>query len=285
MIDYAEKPERKKNRVGDAAWKPRMLAIDLDGTLLTEAKEITADNLAAVRRASEAGCHVCIATGRAWPGAREFVRRLGCTVPVVTSNGAMIIDPRDETILYDLELNTQDAQSIYRLGEQIGVTQIVWTKNRLFGSREDELLLDYSRRFGKIPGKLVPSIEQLTTEGVSKILWYFPEESSGEYLRAVPEELTERVCVVTSSPHFLEFFNCNVSKAEAVAMVAERLGTELSDVAAIGDAGNDIPMLVRAGLGVAMGNATGDVKEIADMVTDDNEHDGVARLIARFWPE
>lgn len=284
MIDYSEKTVGKKSHAGDMTWKPRMLAIDLDGTMLTDAKEITAGNLAAIRKASEAGCHVCIATGRAWPGARDFVRKLGCSVPVVTSNGAMIVNPTDEAILYDLELDAQDAREIYRLGEQIDVTQIVWTKNRLFGSRENELLLDYSRRFGKIPGRPVPSIGQLVEEGVSKILWYFPEEDSGKYLCAVPEKLTERVSVVTSSPHFLEFFNCGVSKAKAVAMVAERLGLDFSDVAAIGDAGNDIPMLAHAGLGVAMGNATEDVKEMADMITDDNEHDGVARLIDRFWP-
>lgn len=261
----------------------KMIAIDLDGTLLTDDKRITAYGKQTICDAMEAGNIVCVSTGRAWPGARKFAHELEVTAPVVTSNGAMIVDPVSEEVLYDLKLSFEDAKQIYELGLQVGVTQIVWSGCQLHGSRMDDYLKDYSKRFGFMEPIVIDSIEQLREKGVSKILWYFPEPEADGYLEKVPKELREHLNIVTSTPFFLEFFHKEVSKAAAVGMVANRYGIDWSQIMAIGDAGNDLPMIRMAGIGVAMGNATDDVKKEADDVTADNEHDGVAQVIRKYF--
>lgn len=257
-------------------FKIRLAAIDLDGTLLTGDKRITKGNAEAVRKAMQSGALICIATGRAWPGAKEFVQALRPNCPVITSNGAMIVHPETEEILFERCLDRQDAEKVFELGVQRDVTQIVWSDNQLYSSKKDELSDDYSRRFGKIAAKRIGSLSELGERKILKILWYFPDPVAEQMLPGVPAEQFENVCVVTSEPNFLEFFSSSVSKAEALRKVAEFCGVLIEETAAIGDAGNDIPMLKEAGIGIAMGNAAGTTKSKADRVTKDNEHDGVA---------
>lgn len=261
----------------------KMAAIDLDGTLLTDDKQITPLCKNTIQMAMRDGYIICISTGRAWPGAKKFAKELMVTAPVVTSNGAMIVDPVTEEVLYDLKLNFEDAEEIYELGCRIGVTQIVWSGCQLYGSRMDRYLEDYSKRFGFMEPVVLHSIEDLADRGVSKILWYFSEPTSEKYLKQVSVEMQNRLNIVTSTTFFLEFFHKDVSKAAAVKMVADRYGIEWSEIAAIGDAGNDLPMIQSAGLGIAMGNATDDVKEEADAITDDNMHDGVAKALQQYF--
>lgn len=263
-----------------------MLAIDMDGTLLTDDKRITAGNAEAVRKAMDAGIRVCISTGRAWPGAREFATTLGIDTPVITSNGSMIVNPTDEEILFDLRLSDEDAKEIYARGLAIpAVTQIVWSRNKCYASRMNEYAEDYGNRFGRMKPEQVPSIEALCERGVSKILWYFSDNGADAYAGEMRSRFGDRISIVTSTPFFLEFFHAGVSKAEAVVKVAGRYGIDMENVLAIGDAGNDIEMLRMAGIGVAMGNASEEAKAAADYVTGDNNRDGVAEAIYRFCDE
>lgn len=264
-----------------------MLAIDMDGTLLTDDKRVSAGNAEAIRFATERGIRVGVSTGRAWPGAREFACALGIDTPVITSNGSMIVDPTNEEVLFDLGLTDAQAKEIYACGLEIpSVTQIVWSKNKCYASRINEMSADYGTRFGRMEPTKVPSIEALCERGVSKILWYFSDNGAEVYADEMRERFGKQVTVETSTPFFLEFFHQNVSKAEAVKNVAARYGIAMENVLAIGDAGNDISMLKTAGIGVAMANASDAAKAAADYVTkEDNNHDGVAEAIYRFCGE
>ena len=264
-----------------------MLAIDMDGTLLTDDKRISAGNEEAIRWAMEHGIRVGVSTGRAWPGAREFVYALGIDTPVITSNGSMIVDPANEEVLFDLGLTDEQAKEIYACGLEIpSVTQIVWSKNKCFASRINEMSADYGTRFGRMEPAEVPSIEALCERGVSKILWYFSDNGAEIYAGEMRKRFGKQVTVETSTPFFLEFFHLNVSKADAVQNVASRYGIDMEHVLAMGDAGNDISMLRMAGIGVAMANASDAAKAAADYVTKaDNNHDGVAEAIYRFCKE
>lgn len=262
--------------------KRKLIAIDLDGTLLTNDKRISSGNRAALRKAMDAGVFVCIATGRAWPGAKAFVSEIKPNCPVITSNGALIVDPETEEILFERCLSKKDAETVFALGEKLGFTQIVWCGNRLYASRINELSDDYSRRFGKIPAVKIGSLADLDGRDILKILWYIPGGKAAANLRNVPSERLENVTIVTSDPDFLEFFSSSVSKAEAVRLIAARCGVSPCEAAAVGDACNDIPMLQATGFGIAMENATDEVKKAAAAVTGDNESDGVARAIEEY---
>ena len=258
----------------------RMLAVDLDGTLLTDDKRISEANREALREAVDNGVCVVISTGRAWPGARAFAEELGVRVPVITSNGAMIIDGATGGIIYKKDMVPEAARAIIEDGRKIGTSQIIWVENKLYGLPIDERLIDYGHRFGKMDPTPMPPVETLFEVGISKVLWYDTVERA-EQLAGVIREYPETT-LVRSDPHFLEFFNVGVSKAKAIAAVASMYGIDRSEIAAIGDADNDISMLESVGLAIAMGNATERVKAVADRITVDNEHDGVAYAIHHF---
>lgn len=266
----------------EAKPKRKLIAIDLDGTLLTKEKRITEGNKAAIRKAMDAGVFVCIATGRAWPGARAFADEVKPNCAVITSNGAMIVDPGTGDILFERCLSKKDAAAVFALGRERDITQIVWCENRLYASKINELSDDYSRRFGKIPAVKIDSLEELGEADVLKILWYIPGGKADDVRLTVPTERLGQVTIVTSDPNFLEFFSGLVSKAEAVRIIAERCGIRTDEAAAIGDACNDLPMLRETGFGIAMGNAAEEVKKSVDAITDDNEHDGVAKAIEEY---
>ena len=258
----------------------RMFAVDLDGTLLTGDKRISEANKKALKQATESGIHVVLSTGRAWPGARAFAEELGIRVPVITSNGAMIIDGATGEIMYKKDMEPEAAREIIEDGVRIGTSQIIWAENQLYGLPIDERLIDYGQRFGKMDPLPLPPVESLFEVGISKVLWYDTVERS-EQLWGELKQYRDTV-VVRSDPHFLEFFNIGVSKAKAIVAVADILGVKREEIAAIGDADNDLPMLETAGLGIAMGNANERVKAAADRITTDNEHDGVAYAVHHF---
>ena len=259
-----------------------MIAIDLDGTLLRNDKTISDRNLQVLRKANECGLHAVITTGRAWPGAKRFAAQLGLDNPVITSNGAMIVNPVTEEPIRNTILCPKDACTILDMGRKRLTSQIIWSNNILYGLPVDERLHDYGRRYGCMTPMPAPDREVLLRQGISKILWYDERETVNGWKQEVLATEFESVTVCTSEPCFLEFFNKKVSKAKAIETVGAMFGLTLSQIAAVGDAGNDIPMLRAAGLGVAMGNADEEVLAIADAVTGDNEHDGVADLVERL---
>ena len=270
--------------------KYRLLAIDLDGTLLTDDKRISERNREALAKAQQCGMHVVISTGRAWPGAKAFAAELGLSVPVITSNGAMIVDAVTEEIIYKRDLEPEAAKNVLEAGRKNGVSQIIWSSNRLYGLPVDWRLEDYGRTYGKMTPQPMPPVETLYDAGISKILWYddperiasFNEQVHADGGDVMPGGLPKDTAAWMSQPTFLEFFHSDVSKAAALRSVAQILGVSMEETVAVGDAPNDILMLQAAACGVAMGNASESVKAIADFVTEDNMHDGVAVLTERL---
>lgn len=267
----------------------RMVAIDLDGTLLTDDKRVSEGNLAELRRVIAQGVHVIISTGRAWPGAKPFVRMLGLTLPVITSNGAMIVDSGSEEIMFKKDLSPEAAKIILEGGRARMTSQIIWSANRLYGLPLDERLADYGKRFGLMEPKPMPPIETLFDIGVSKILWYDAPEHIAAWVSEAQQgilfdKMPENVTICKSLPVYAEFFRGDVSKAKALEAVASMFGVPMEETIAIGDADNDLPMLTAAGTGVVMGNAEESVKAAADFVTRDNEHDGVAYALSQLIP-
>ena len=263
--------------------KYKMIAIDLDGTLLKDDKTISLVNMRALLDAMKAGVRVCVSTGRAWPGARAFARQIGCNAPVITSNGAMLVNSETEEILYECTLAPEIARDLYALGNELGMSQIVWAKNILYGNRLDARLYDYGNRFGKMEPRKVFDFDELNANGILKILWYDEPERISSIQKEVCARLPKGdVTVCTSNAEFLEFFSSKVSKAEGLNKIIDMYGIDASEVIALGDGSNDIEMLRWAGLGVAMWNAADSVKAEANVVTDTNEADGVAKIIREY---
>lgn len=261
--------------------KYKLLALDIDGTLLNSKRELTDRTCACIRKAIEKGVSVTLSTGRPIQGVKKYVDILGLTAPVITYNGAEISDPADGACLFAKTLEYEDALKIMKLGLGLGTTLCIWSQGALFGLPLNERVNDYKKISGVEPQE-AESVEKLAAAGVTKIIWYDTVERVNEFKSSIDPKEFHSVNFCTSNPAFLEFFNGEVSKESAMQKLGELLGIRSCEMAAIGDGLNDIPMLKYAGLSIAMGNAADEVKVIAHEVVSDNDSDGVAEAIERF---
>ena len=261
----------------------KLMAVDLDGTLLTDDKRIDAPTAEAVGQALERGFHFAVATGRAWPGVRRYAKEIHLTDPVVTMNGAMIVNPVTEEILYSQPISHDDALRLLNMGYERGVTQVIWCRNRLYGTLINDRMRDYSTRFGG-GSEILPAddFEKLASDGISKVLWCDEPEKVNEYVRMLNSSTFESLSACTSEPYFAEIFNAKVSKADSLRILCSMLGISTDEMIAVGDGCNDIPMIRLAGLGVAMGNASQTVKDEASEIALTNGQNAIGVLLQKY---
>ena len=263
--------------------KYKFAAADMDGTLLNDSNEITPHTIEIIRQAVDEGLIFSICTGRPIQGVERYQKQLGIQGPVITYNGAMILDSATGKILYRQELEPDDARKILEAGIRCSTTMCIWSDNKLYGNQLNDRIHEYSQAT-KVPPLPIPSIEQLLSQGVTKILWY----DDIEKIQQIEKELRsaapfQSVTFCTSKPFYLEFFNSRVSKAAAIDRIGELYDFSPADTIAIGDGFNDLPMIRHAALGAAMANAPDGVKQYADYITTHtNNEDGVAEVLEKF---
>ena len=259
----------------------KLLAVDMDGTLLDPNKTIRAGNIAAVKKAVDAGVIFTIVTGRPLQGVEKYRHLLWPNAPLITYNGAMVFDPQSKAVLYEKTLEDQAAAEIITLGKQWDTNLFIWSGGKVHVFEENEQSNYYASHSGSIP-VLITDEDALIRQGITKILWMDAAARVEAHQRNLQTGLTGNVTYCTSSPQFLEFFHSDVSKGNAVKFLSEYCNISPSEIITIGDEMNDISMLEYAGLGIAMDNAKDEVKAHADFVTLSNAEDGVAHVIDRF---
>ncbi len=241
--------------------KYRLLALDLDGTLLNENSEITPGNKEWVLRAQEAGITVVLSTGRGFDSALTFAEQLGLKTPMITVNGGEIW--HEPHRLHRRSL--MDSDMVARLHRLALRNPDVW----YWGYTTDGL-------FNK---------EQWAQDAASK-RWlkfgYYTEER--DVLQDILDEISswEGLELSNSSPFNIEINPAGISKASAIEEVCRMIGCDMASAVSIGDSLNDIAAIRSCGLGVAMGNAQEEVKMAADCVTTSHWEDGVAYAIQEY---
>ena len=261
----------------------KFAAADMDGTLLNDENEITPYTVEIIRRAVSQGLIFSICTGRPIQGVERYQKQLGIQGPVITYNGAMILDSADGCVLYKQELEADDARLVLEAGLNYDTTMCIWSDNKLFGNKLNDRIQEYSQPT-KVTPLLMPSTGQLLAQGITKILWY----DDTLKIQQIEKELQNtapfhNVTFCTSKPFYLEFFNSQVSKAAAIDRIGELYGFTPDQTIAIGDGFNDLSMIQHAALGAAMANAPEGVKEYADYITArTNNEDGVAEVLGKY---
>ncbi len=261
--------------------KYKLLAVDIDGTLINNRREITPKTKEKVHLAISKGVVFTICSGRPVQGVRMITDQLGVDIPVISYNGAMVVTGIGKKVIYSCSMRKEDVLEIERLGNERNTTIAVWSENKLYVNRLDARAKKYSMISGTEP---IPydDIEKLSERGISKVLWYDEVEKIREYEKQLKGVLSSTVNFHTSQPIFLEFVDQKVSKAIALEKMGEYYGIQQEKIIAVGDGFNDLSMIEYAGLGVAMGNAPEGVKQAADYITQTNEKDGVAYVIDQF---
>lgn len=258
-----------------------MIAVDMDGTLLDSSCRISERNTRAIRAAVDGGITFVLATGRPIQGVREYAALLGLVGPVITYNGAVIVDIATEEILYEQSMDKADAALAIELGLHYDTTMCIWSRGRLYVNKLNERAHDYKKISGVEP-ILVEDYDCLIQAGITKILWYDDEDMIAKMPQEMAAKPFRETSFCLSRPYFLEFFSSKASKAAAVSRLCEIYGISPEEVITIGDAPNDLSMIRFAGLGIAMDNAHEEVKAAAKYVTTTNDEDGVAAVIEKY---
>ena len=260
----------------------KLIALDMDGTLLTSEKTISERTAKVIDTAYKAGKIVTISTGRPIQGLSDYDSVITPDIPVITYNGAMIIKLHSKEVLFHKQMDTASAREVLAFGRKFGTTMVIWSDNKLYVSKINDAVDSYKLISGVEP-ILLEDEEIVLKAGITKMLWLDDADKHIEYQDILDRNLKNRkVVYCTSQPTFLEFMGEGISKAAAMEKLSEIFGISREEMIAVGDGFNDLPMIEYAGLGVAMENAPEEVKNAASFVTASNDEDGVALVIEKF---
>jgi Cof subfamily protein (haloacid dehalogenase superfamily) len=253
----------------------RLLAIDLDGTLLTPQRTITLRTYEAIHQAVAAGMTLVVATGQTLDVLRAVCADLPLKVPQIIYNGAIIADIQSGSVLYERLVPPEYVLSTLELLHSNGFYRAYHTHKRVYVDENTPDARDWYR--APVPSVIeIPGVESLYPQPCIKIVGVGDAATLREKRELLEQHLAGQLYVTQASSKLLEFLHPEVSKGNALTTVARILGIAPAEVVAIGDNHNDIGMLQFAGLGIAMGNAHDEVKIAANYVTTRNSEEGVA---------
>ena len=257
----------------------KLIAIDLDDTLLDSALKIPARVKEAVKKAADTGTYIVLCTGRVLKGSRRFYDELGLKTAMVTTGGAEIYDA-DGTCIYKQTVDPAIVRELLAFAQENNVHFQVYIGGDLVYHEKNKYLEGYETANG-FKGIEMPNLLELEEIRTPKVLLISdPERMDG--LQAAAKERFPMLNVNRSKPTYIEFSSPGVSKGDALKFVAAYHGVKEAETIAIGDAEIDIPMIKAAGLGVAVANATPITKQAADIICPSNDENGVAFVIEKY---
>ncbi|AEN90191.1 Putative hydrolase YcsE [Priestia megaterium WSH-002] len=237
----------------------KLIALDMDGTLLNNQQEVSEENRAAIAKAQEQGVHVVLSTGRSLLTCREYAQSLQLSSYLITVNGSEIWDESGQLVERKL-IEASHIEKMWNLTQE--------HKLNFWAVTTDKVWRD------EFP-------EDIVSQEWLKFGYDIPDD-------ALREEVLKQIAGISdfeisnSSLTNLEINALGINKAKGIMTVCERLGISMDEVIAMGDSLNDMAMIEAAGCGIAMGNAQEAVKEAADWVTDTNVNNGVAKAISHW---
>ncbi|WP_248930028.1 Cof-type HAD-IIB family hydrolase [Paenibacillus hamazuiensis] len=259
----------------------KMMAIDIDDTLLNDEREVSTGTKAALAEAAAHGVTVTLATGRMYASAKQLAAQLELNVPLITYQGSLVKNSIDGKVLYERAVTGPAAHFLFRYAEEHDLHLQSYYNDVLYVKEANQKAIDYAE-LSKIPFEVYAAFHELADKPNTKLLMIDDPERLDEVAADLRKHIGHEVHITKSKPHFLEFVHIEGTKGHALAALAAHFGYELSQVIAIGDSFNDREMLQTAGLGVAMGNAVPALKEIADYVTLSNNEDGIKHVVDKF---
>lgn len=263
----------------------RLVASDLDGTLMGRDLVIPSATLETIAALGAAGVGFTLATGRTFPSALPYARRLGITLPLICFQGALVKDPGTGEVLLHERVPIPLAAEMLQAARERGLHVNLHIGDRVFVERdrpEAELYARISSLILEPVGDLVRFLEE-GGEGPTKLVIISQDVP---FLDRVWAELQVRfdgrLNLQKSLPEFMEVVSIEASKGKALLALAHRLGVARHHILALGDSYNDVSMLEAAGVGVAMGNAPPAVQAAADYVAPPLAEQGVVEALRRF---
>lgn len=286
----------------------KLMAIDLDGTLLNSLGEVSDGTKLALQNARLQGIEVVLASGRPISSTKTLALELGVDNYLISGNGSVVYDIKNDKIVYDRFLNKEQALKIVRMCEENSFYYNLYTEEEVIAkSLNYNVLFYYKENVKKIEEKrthinIVQDVEKYIEEsGKEKFLKITVCDESRTIFNSIIRKLKEFDDIdileteymsrkkikdgtndVSIEYYYTEITNQNVNKWSAIEFLLEKLNIKPSEVVAIGDNLNDKEMIENAGLGVVMGNSNPKMKEIANAIVADNDSEGVMDAINKY---
>lgn len=287
----------------------KLIAIDLDGTLLNSYGEISNENINALKKAQDAGAKIVLASGRVDTAMESFAYQIGANEYMISGNGASIYDLKREEVIYNKYLTKEKVLEIANFCETNSMYYNVYAQRSIITKS-----LSYNTLYYQSENQKKPDDKQTKIDIVENIPEYIKQLKNESFLKMIvcdKDEMIFRGMVNTLKKdkeidvldvshmsrkivkygteeyaiqfYYTEITNKNVSKWKALEFLLNKLNITKEEVITIGDNINDKEMIQNAGVGVAMGNSTPVIKEVADMVTTSNDENGVAKVIDIYF--
>ena len=286
----------------------KLVAIDLDGTLLNSYGEVSNKNKESLKKAIEKGTEIVLASGRPIMSVKNLANEIGCNKYMICGNGAITYDIQKEEIIYNRFLEKAKVLQLIKICEENSIFYNVYTKDTILTKNLNYNILFYNQENANKPENKKTNISI-----VENIYEYIKNREEEDYLkitvcdndkvifgsiirklrmikdvdvldvahmsRKMIKDGTEKVLM---EYYYTEVTNTNVDKWQAIENLIEKLQIKREEVIAIGDNINDAEMVKNAGLGIMMQNSAPYIKEMADVVVSDNDNDGVAEAIEKY---
>ena len=264
----------------------KVIAIDLDGTLFDKEKNISIENRQAIEYAKEKGIHVVICTGRPFNGVKPVLETLNLTSDndyVVCYNGAKVLNVGKNELIYTSTLTGYDVKKLHSEANRLGSFFHAFRENEQLLCTKENPYTDVEKRINRITSTEFDFTTLTDDEVFLKAMMICDKDTLDKAMENINPEIPQTYSMVRSATIFLEYLNKKTDKGLALVELAKHLNITMENVMGIGDAGNDLSMIERSGIGVCMINGYDYVKEKANYVTEkDNNNSGVAEAILKF---
>lgn len=260
----------------------KMVATDIDGTILKWDFGFTPEVKDCIRKLTERGVKVVLVTGRMHKAATFLAEELGLDTPIVSYQGGMIKDNCDNgKVHYKKDLDPEHAKEIIKWAKENNIHINLYMDDVLYVEKDDETIRKYTD--ARYIEYTVCPFESLEIKNVNKILAikYGDADTVTEWVNYLDKTYPE-LYIVKSTPYFCEISNKEARKSCAVEYLCKEWGIKKDEVLTIGDQNNDIELLKAGGIKVAMGNGTPELKECADFITDTVENNGFVKAINMY---
>ena len=266
--------------------KIKMLVLDIDGTIFR--KDFTATDRVknTLKKLVRDGIKVVLCTGRMYAATKSIAQELGLCTPVICYQGGLVRNfYENDDVLLENNMDTELARDVIKELKKRNIFFNFYINDVLMVEHDSYLVQQYVDA-RNIEYKIVGSCEDMDLTGLNKILAIDDDVKLIENLqKEMAEKYKDKLYVIRSTPRFCEFSSTEATKGNAVRFLADKWGIKKEEIMACGDQDNDIEMLLAAGIKVAMGNATDDLKKIADYVTETVDNDGVPCAVSKFIGE
>lgn len=263
----------------------KMIVLDMDDTLMTSENKMSEGTKQALLDIQKQGVKVVLASGRPTGGMVPTALELELDKNesyILSYNGAHVISMKNQSIILRQPVTKSQFDAIYDYCQKNGLFVLTYADNEIVYDGEHEYM-NIEHELTGLPMKKVDNLKSFIQSDVPKVLSVDYEAHISQLNQQLNGHFGDDIHATTSKPFFLEFMHQNVSKGQVLKQLCDKINIPAEAVICVGDSNNDKDMLEFAGLGIAMGNANEAIKQVADDITDDNNNDGIKKMIEKYF--